>query len=433
MQFLRKICYEDPSTPIFTIAIFFTYFWVPIVLTFIQIINYGPEFWYVHSGLIDIFMSKKHILLYVILWVSFQFVLALLPDYLHRIIPIYKGHIQQGPVSPGGNVYNYNINGLQAFLLTHLLFWCIICYDSSYGSVIADNWYDIYCAAIIIGNAVAFFTYIKSRWFSKSNDKKYTGNCIRDFYSGIELHPRIAGFDLKLFFNGRPGIIGWSIIDLSFTFAQYHKFGYVTNSIIIVDLLHLIYIVDFFWNEKWYLHTIDIAYDHFGWYLSFGDCVWLPFFYTSQTIYLSQHDIQLSKPYSIFVLLLGISGYLLFRFANRLKDRRRLQKNYGKEGIDYITAKYVTADNKTHENILICSGIWGFVKHPNYIGDLIFSSSIGLASGFQSIIPHLYSIYMFLLLSHRCIRDDIKCSKKYGKFWEQYSKKVKWYIIPYVF
>jgi 7-dehydrocholesterol reductase len=36
-------------------------------------------------------------------------------------------------------------------------------------------------------------------------------------------------------------------------------------------------VVDFFINEDWYLRTIDIAHDHFGFYLAWGDVVWLPF------------------------------------------------------------------------------------------------------------------------------------------------------------
>lgn len=40
--------------------------------------------------------------------------------------------------------------------------------------------------------------------------------------------------------------------------------------------------IDFFWNETWYLKTIDICHDHFGWYLGWGDCVWLPYLYTLQ-------------------------------------------------------------------------------------------------------------------------------------------------------
>lgn len=49
-----------------------------------------------------------------------------------------------------------------------------------------------------------------------------------------------------------------------------------------VPVLQAIYVLDFFWNETWYLKTIDICHDHFGWYLGWGDCVWLPYLYTLQ-------------------------------------------------------------------------------------------------------------------------------------------------------
>lgn len=54
--------------------------------------------------------------------------------------------------------------------------------------------------------------------------------------------------------------------------------------------LKAIYVLDFFWNEAWYLKTIDICHDHFGWYLGWGDCVWLPYLYTLQVTLAFIHD-----------------------------------------------------------------------------------------------------------------------------------------------
>lgn len=39
--------------------------------------------------------------------------------------------------------------------------------------------------------------------------------------------------------------------DLSYTALQYQTHGYITNSIIIVDIFHVMYVVDFFINESW--------------------------------------------------------------------------------------------------------------------------------------------------------------------------------------
>jgi 7-dehydrocholesterol reductase len=83
------------------------------------------------------------------------------------------------------------------------------------------------------------------------------GSILYDFYMGIELNPRIGKyFDLKLYTNGRPGIVAWLLVDLSFTAWQYQLYGYVTISMIIVDILHAVYILDFFVNEDWYVLEI---------------------------------------------------------------------------------------------------------------------------------------------------------------------------------
>ena len=94
----------------------------------------------------------------------------------------------------------------------------------------------------------------------------------------------------------------------------------MSNSLIAVFLLQATYILDFFYNEGWYLRTIDIAHDHFGFYLAWGDTVFLPMTYTLQSLYLSYNPVQLSTPALIAVLALGFSGYWVFRAVNNQKD-----------------------------------------------------------------------------------------------------------------
>lgn len=45
--------------------------------------------------------------------------------------------------------------------------------------------------------------------------------------------------------------------DLSYAVWQYQLHGYVTNSMIIVNILHAIYVVDFFVNEDWSVFTLS--------------------------------------------------------------------------------------------------------------------------------------------------------------------------------
>ena len=49
----------------------------------------------------------------------------------------------------------------------------------------------------------------------------------------------------------------------------------------------------------------SVCHEHFGFYLSWGDLVWLPFIYTLQGLYLSTHAVQLSDAGAAAVLALA--------------------------------------------------------------------------------------------------------------------------------
>jgi len=95
---------------------------------------------------------------------------------------------------------------------------------------------------------------------------------------------------------------------------------------ILLNLFHFLYVIDFFYNEDWYLRTIDIAHDHFGFYLAWGDSVWLPFMYTLQSHYLVRNPVNLSLFELLGTLAIGVTGYWIFRGTNHQKDLVRAKK-----------------------------------------------------------------------------------------------------------
>jgi 7-dehydrocholesterol reductase len=124
------------------------------------------------------------------------------------------------------------------------------------------------------GYALTFFAYFKANYFSSHpQDNKYSGSFLYDLIMGVEFNPRIGNVDFKLFFNGRPGIVLWNILNLCYAYKQFETFGTLSNTMIALNVLQFAYILDFFWYEAWYLKTIDIAHDHFGFYLAWGDLV----------------------------------------------------------------------------------------------------------------------------------------------------------------
>lgn len=393
-------------------------------LSTVNVLTFIPEITAVSFGL---FLS----------WVAFQATLAILPDVLHRLIPSYQGGKVFGAITPAGNCLPYNINGLQAWVISHFLFISL-----SFGlglfspTIIFDNLGPFLWVTNIAGFSLGIFAYLKAFYFpSHPNDRKFSGNRFYDFFMGIELNPRVGPIDLKLFFNGRPGIVAWTLINLSFASAQYAKFGFLTNSMMIVNFLQALYVLYFFWKEAWYLKTIDIHHDHFGWMLAWGDSVWLPFMYTLQALFLVFNPVQLSTEYALFVLALGLIGFYIFADANNQKDKFRRS---GKELLIWgrksqsIDCEYKTEDGQTRKSRLLTSGWWGCARHMNYTGDLILSLAYSLACGMAFVFPYFYFVFLLILLVHRCIRDEKRCQAKYGKKWDEYCAKVPYRLIPYI-
>lgn len=48
-------------------------------------------------------------------------------------------------------------------------------------------------------------------------------------------------------------------------------------------------------------------------------------------------------------------------------------------------------------------------------------------------MPYWFAVYFAVLLIHRDLRDDHRCSTKYGADWVKYCKLVPYRIIPYIY
>lgn len=361
----------------------------------------------------------------------------LLQVILFLVLP---GRIRRGTATPAGNVLTYKCNGISAWVVSHLLFVIMVKMGFIKATIISDNWGALMVIANVFGFSLVIFSYVKALYFpSHAEDRCFSGSRFYDLFMGVEHNPRIGPFDFKLFFNGRPGIVAWTLINLSFAAKQYNDFGYISNSMILLNILQGTYVIDFFLNESWYLRTIDIAHDHFGFYLAWGDTVWLPFMYTLQSVYLAHHPISLPWWGCAATLLLGVTGYLIFRAVNHQKDYFRVaMKTTGKCTIwgkpaRYILAPYATTDAEQKQSYLLASGWWGLSRHFNYVGDLMNALSYCVLCGFGHVLPYFYFCFMLCLLIHRSFRDDIRCRQKYGAYWDKYCQMVPYRIIPYVF
>lgn len=189
-------------------------------------------------------------------------------------------------------------------------------------------------------------------------------------------------------------------------------------------------------DQDWYTRTIDISHDHFGFMLAWGDTTFLPCLYTLQVQYLARYPTYLTRSQSIGLLVIGLTGYAIFRSANFQRDYVRARngncKLWGKQ-VTYIPVKYTTSDGKEHNSLLLTSGWWGVSRHANYLADLMQAWAMCATCGFTHFLPWSYFFFMTILLCHRSLRDEKRCHNKYGKHWEEYCKQVPYRILPGVF
>lgn len=151
------------------------------------------------------------------------------------------GRISTGQLTPAGNLLKYKTNGLSAWIVTHALFFGLSWYGVLDPAILARNWEGLLVAANVWGFLLTGIAFMKANLSpTHEQDRKFSGKlgCVErgneradgcamsgfkltceigsmlyDMYMGIELNPRIGDyFDFKLFTNGRPGIVAWTLM-----------------------------------------------------------------------------------------------------------------------------------------------------------------------------------------------------------------------------
>lgn len=352
-----------------------------------------------------------------IAWFLFHVVIYFLP----------LGRVVKGSSLRNNSRLSYRINGMYAFVISHILFLVGYFFFNVPMSFVYDQYLPLACAAFVFSFALSIYLYTKSfqdgALLALGGN---SGNFIYDWFMGRELNPRFRSFDWKVFCEMRPGLIGWVLINYCMMIKQYEVHGTVTSSMILVCLFQMWYVCDALWFEESILTTMDIVHDGFGFMLAFGDLCWVPFTYSLQARYLVDHPTELGPVGALCIVSLNIFGYCIFRASNLQKDLFRRDPNH-----PYVRHLKVMATQRGTE--LIISGLWGMCRHPNYVGDLIMALSWSLPCGFSHLLPYFYVIYFTVLLVHRQLRDEHQCREKYGRDWLVFCQNVRWRLIPGIY
>jgi 7-dehydrocholesterol reductase len=352
------------------------------------------------------------------------------------LMKLLPGRKFEGPVTPKGNVPVYKANGISSFLCTILLFYLGSSYFKLFSpTVIYDHFGGLLGALNFFSLLFCFFLYFKGRYKPSSTDSGTTGDAVFDYFWGMELYPRIFGWDVKMFTNCRFGIMAWGLIILSFAAKQNALYG-LSDSMIIAVVLQLLYIAKFFWWEIGYLRSMDIMYDRAGFCICWGSLVWLPAIYTSPTLFLVNHPHHLGTSLSLAILLGGV----ICLFINYLAERQRqyVRSKNGectiwKKKPDLIFANYRTEWGEDKQSLLLASGWWGISRHFHYLPEILGAFFWSIPAGFNYYLPYFYLTFLFLLLIDRSYRQEKRCAMKYGKDWDKYCERVPFRLIPFIY
>jgi len=180
--------------------------------------------------------------------------------------------------------------------------------------------------------------------------------------------------------------------------------------------------------EKVHLWTYDFIAERVGFKLGFGCLAFYPYFYAVALWFTANlpdpgHPVWLTALFGVLFLF----GWVFTRGAN-------MQKYYFKTQPDkkflWMTPEVLSNGSKT----LLASGFWGASRHINYFGEIIQALAIALAAGYIGVWPvWLYPAYYIGLMFSRQVDDDKICKEKYGDLWDQYTQKVKYKIIPFIY
>jgi delta14-sterol reductase len=340
---------------------------------------------------------------------------------LHYLLPAKRvsGYVRS---EPGGELLRYRLNGIWV-MLASLLLWFLLGYFNwvPFDWLYQVRWYSL-AGAFTLGILYTLRAVLPHPATGSS--------LLKDLYLGRLENPQYAGgrIDAKMWLY----LIGAVMLELhvvSFAAHHYSVFGEQASAGYFLSALMLSYFVfDYLTFERVHLYTYDLFAEKVGFKLGWGCLVFYPYFYSIPLW--STCDLPGSgTPTWALVLSVAIFllGWTLARGANMQKFYFKTDPSRSFLG---IRPEVLTNGRQS----LLSNGFWGLSRHVNYLGEILMGTGIALAVSFYgSWWPWLYPIYYIALLFPRQLDDDKRCAAKYGALWDQYTGKVKYKIIPFIY
>ncbi|KAM9440081.1 delta(14)-sterol reductase TM7SF2 [Clarias gariepinus] len=336
------------------------------------------------------------------------------------------GRVMEGIIGPHDKRLKYNINGLHAGVVSVLalvcVWWCGVFRCSSVSSRVIP----LISAGWVLSFLICVFLYIRTNTHSNTAEVSGLGHVLEGFVLGQELHPRVGKIDVKLFAMVRIGFMGWALIDVCYVLSAVETHGSVPLSLLLTAVLQLIYITDALIDEEILLDSKELTMEPIGFLMVQGEYVWMPFFSSIPLYFLLQHPTDFSFLYSLPIILLFSGSFLIYRLSTKQKNLYR--KNPDDPSVAHLEALV----SPSGQNLLV-SGWFGWVRHPNYLGDCMMTFSWTMFCGFSSVLPYVPGLHCLKMLLERATDIERLCEEKHGAAWREYCRRVPYKILPSIY
>lgn len=337
---------------------------------------------------------------------------------------VLPGPVVTGFPGPDGTRKHYTMNGLSLWVATHIVLGAGILVLGWSPAHLIRNFWSYFAVVNVFAVAWMAVLYVggQRRRTAKPRGTGLVG-LVADLWYGVELNPTWRGVDLKVFAY-QPSLIGLSLLNVAFAWAQWEQHGALTPQMIAFQAFWWLYLTTHYLREVGVLSMWDVIAEEFGFMLVWGDLVLVPFFYCIGGWWLLG---DARGPIGAFELV-GLCGMFglglwIFRGANAQKDRFKRDPE----------AKIWGRPAQTLGGRLLVSGWWGIGRKINYTGEIMLYGAIALCTGFQSVVPYLLPLWLCVLLSHRAWRDEKRCRAKYGALWDEYCARARFRMIPFIY
>lgn len=347
-------------------------------------------------------------------------VIYLVITLLHLVIPAKKtlGYTKNEIT---GQVMNYRINGKYVLLLSVVIWFALGYFDIvPYTWLYEVRWFSL-IGACVIGLAFSFYivckypstgkSFLADLWFGRKKDVQLKDGLI----------------DAKMWFY----LIGAVTLQLNvLSCAAFHVLNVESVNIGFLFGCGMLtwFCCEYMIFEKIHLWTYDFIAERVGFKLGFGCLTFYPYFYCV-ALWFTAHLPNPGYPLWLTILfgVLFLTGWVLTRGAN-------LQKFTFKTAPDkkflWFKPEVITDGKRS----LLVSGFWGVSRHVNYLGEIIQALAISLTVGYFGLwMIWLYPAYYIALMFTRQADDNKICKAKYGELWNEYTERVKYKIIPFIY